>query len=99
MSQFANLQSKELDANTIVQRANELKELIKQTHPKIVEKIKANQEKQMEIQNNDQNIEDNKIEVGKTVYLECEGLLSKLEPRFKGPYKIVGPSFFIKPDS
>ncbi|RMZ97548.1 hypothetical protein BpHYR1_053472, partial [Brachionus plicatilis] len=31
-----------------------------------------------------------RIDIGKTVFLKCEGLLNKLEPRFKGPYKVSG---------
>ena len=90
VNQFLDLQSVESDANAIAERANELKRLVEQTHPEVIERINANQEKQKETQNNEQNTVSEKIEIGKTVYLKCEGLLSKLEPRFKGPYKIIG---------
>ena len=44
----------------------------------------------MIFKNNDQNTVSDKIEFGKTVYLKCEGSLSKLGPIFKDPYKITG---------
>ncbi|CAF1063141.1 unnamed protein product, partial [Brachionus calyciflorus] len=43
----------------------------------------------MEVQNRSQNTISDKIPIGRTVFLKSEGLLSKLEPRFKGPYKII----------
>ncbi|RNA32968.1 hypothetical protein BpHYR1_002470 [Brachionus plicatilis] len=41
-------------------------------------------------QNKSTNIVEKRIEIGKNVFLKCEGLLNKLEPRFKGPYKVSG---------
>ncbi|RNA32942.1 Transposon Ty3-G Gag-Pol [Brachionus plicatilis] len=40
--------------------------------------------------NKSTNIVEKRIDIGKTVFLKCKGLLNKLEPRFKGPYKVSG---------
>ncbi|CAF1141669.1 unnamed protein product, partial [Brachionus calyciflorus] len=81
--------SEDTDLNAILNRANEIKELFEYTHPKALETIGKNQEKQIVTQNRSQNTSFDIIPIGKTVYLKCEGLLSKLEPRFKGPYKVI----------
>ncbi|RNA28784.1 melanocyte PMEL-like, partial [Brachionus plicatilis] len=46
--------------------------------------------RQIKRQNKSTNIVEKRIDIGKTVFLKCEGLLNKLEPRFKGPYKVSG---------
>ncbi|CAF0845906.1 unnamed protein product [Brachionus calyciflorus] len=66
--------------------AKEIENLFDNLHPKAIESGKV---RQMEIQNRSQNTTLDIIPLGSTVFLKCEVLLGKLEPRFKGPYKIV----------
>ena len=74
----------------IINRTNEIRILFEETHNRAVDNITKGQVRQKAIQNKAQNVEEEKIAIGKTVYLKCEGLLTKLEPRFKGPYTITG---------
>ena len=91
MNQFENwTSSNEDEVSAILNRTQEIKEMFENTHSSALANIKKNQEKQIIIQNKAHNTESEKIPIGTTVYLKCEGLLSKLEPRFKGPYKITG---------
>ena len=78
-----------MQVKSVIARTNEIKNLFDYSIPKAITSIENSQEKQREIQNRNQNTVHDKIPIGQTVYLKCEGLLSKLEPRFKGPYKIV----------
>ncbi|CAF0945051.1 unnamed protein product [Brachionus calyciflorus] len=89
MLTFKDWTSSENKVEDVIARTNEIKNLFDYSIPKAVISIENSQEKQRENQNRNQNTVHDKIRIGQTVYLKCEGLLSKLEPRFKGPYKIV----------
>ncbi|CAF0893510.1 unnamed protein product, partial [Brachionus calyciflorus] len=65
-------------------RSKELNELFDKTHPVVCDKVRLRQEKQNSAQSTTTEI----IPIGSIVYLNFEGLLNKLEPRFKGPYTI-----------
>ncbi|CAF0965956.1 unnamed protein product [Brachionus calyciflorus] len=69
--------TEENDVEALLVRTNEIRP------------IRNYQEKQIEIQNNSQNTINERIPIGTTVYLKCEGLLRKLKPKFEGPYKII----------
>jgi hypothetical protein len=59
------------------------------TVPDTVKTIGNKQIEQTNIQNNANNVMDKPLEIGTVVYLKNEGLLSKLAPRFKGPFTVV----------
>ena len=42
----------------------------------------------MAAQNSQHNIVNDNLEVGRKVFVKIEGLLGKLEPRFRGPYTV-----------
>jgi len=70
------------------QRANEIKSLIdKQDQAKAV--IAENQEVQKRAQNQALNLSDKVIEPGTLVNIRNDGINSKLDPIFKGPYTVV----------
>ncbi|CAF0893530.1 unnamed protein product [Brachionus calyciflorus] len=69
---------------TNVWASKELNELFDKTHPVVCDKVRLRQEKQNSAQSTTTEI----IPIGSIVYLNFEGLLNKLEPRFKGPYTI-----------
>ncbi|CAF0850122.1 unnamed protein product [Brachionus calyciflorus] len=73
----------------INKRALEIKKLFNETQNDVVDKIGKKQQHQKEIQNNIQNTVEEILPKGKTVFIKCEGILSKLEPRFKGPSTII----------
>ena len=89
MIPFNDWKAEENDSSAILKRAKELKELFDKTHPEVCDKVRLRQEKQKEIQDSAQNTTTEMIPIGSIVYLKCEGLLNKLEPRFKGPYTII----------
>ncbi|CAF1107425.1 unnamed protein product [Brachionus calyciflorus] len=91
MLPFADWTSNDVDeTNAIVKRSEEIKNLIEVTRESAISNIKKNQNKQVINQNRASNVTTEIIPIGSTVFIKSEGLLTKLEPRFKGPYKIVG---------
>ena len=73
----------------ILQRGAEIKDLFENKHKAAVENIKKNQVKQKQIQDNRSHLLRTTLEPGTKVFLKCEGLLGKLEPRFSGPFIVV----------
>ncbi|CAF0989163.1 unnamed protein product [Brachionus calyciflorus] len=82
---FLDWTDKENDSSAIVKRGEEIKILFDLTHTKAIENIK-----QVKNQNSAQNTVLERIPNGSTVFIKSEGLLTKLEARFKGPYKVIG---------
>ncbi|CAF0993179.1 unnamed protein product [Brachionus calyciflorus] len=80
---------KSIDEDSVLKRADELKNLIEVSHEYAISNIKKSQTKQMLIQNRSNNVVET-IKIGTIVFIKCEGLLTKLEPLYKGPYKIKG---------
>jgi hypothetical protein len=91
MNTFENWTNKLLpnEEAAIVHRGNEIRELVERTHPVALENIGKQQEKQEKIQNNAHNTESEPLPTGQSVYVKNDGLLTKLEPRFRGPYTVV----------
>ena len=92
MIPFNDYSTEKEDSNAIFERSKEIKQLFESTRPLALGNLKEFQERQIKSQNNSTNVVEKRIEIGKTVFLKCEGLLNKLEPRFKGPYKVSGHS-------
>ncbi|CAF0997117.1 unnamed protein product [Brachionus calyciflorus] len=90
MLPFLDWTDKEYDSSAIVKRSEEINFFFNRTHTKAIENIKNNQIKQVKNQNSAQNTVLEKIPNGSTVFIKCEGLLMKLEARFKGSYKVIG---------
>jgi hypothetical protein len=64
--------------------------MVENTRLLSLENLKNFQERKIVTQNKAQNVVEERIPIGKTVFLKCEGLLNKLKPRFKGLYKVSG---------
>jgi hypothetical protein len=73
---------------SIRNRQYEIKNLVEKIYPEVEEVIEEQQEKQAKIQNNRDTVVIEKIPIGTTVFIRIDGMINKLEPRFKGPYKI-----------
>ena len=71
-------------------RTNEIKQHFDTTVPETVKAIEYKQIEQTNIQNKANNVRDEPLPIGAVIYLKNEGLLTKLAPRYKGPYTIVG---------
>ena len=91
MNSFENWKTEEGigEIESILKRSHEIRSLVEETYPKAVENIKNHRETQMKIQNKRENITEDRITVGKSVYIKTEGIYDKLHPKYKGPYKIV----------
>ena len=77
------------DASSLVNRSIEIQNHFENTIPSVIQKIENMQDKQKDLQDKSKNILEEALDPGTTVYLQIEGLKGKLEPRYKGPYKIV----------
>ena len=79
---------KTLTDTPIEKRSKEIKELLEETHPKTIEKLKSKQEQQKEQQNVRNKLEDEKLKIGQTVTIKSLKIQSKLQPNYHGIYKI-----------
>ena len=70
-------------------RTLEIKNHIEVNIPDTIEIISNKQVEQKIIQNSANNVLETPLKIDSTVYLKNEGLLSKLAPRYTGPYTIV----------
>jgi hypothetical protein len=73
----------------LYQRTLELKALIEDTQPKAKENMAKSRERQEKIQNCQNRTTDVRLTPGTMVYLKVEGLLTKMAPRYAGPYKVI----------
>ena len=73
----------------LYQRTLELKRLVEITHPKAKENMAKSRERQERIQNSQNTTTDVRLAPGTMVFLKVEGLLTKMAPRYAGPYKVV----------
>lgn len=81
-----NIEKTKSESAELTQRAIEIKSKYEIDIPKCKESIKTAQERQNDTQNNQNPTTSTFLPVGQCVYVKCEGILSKLEPRYKGPY-------------
>ena len=70
-------------------RTNEIKHYFDKIIPGTLKVINDKQKHQSKVQDNSKNVLQQPLSVGTTVYIKTEGLLSKLDPRFHGPFTIV----------
>ena len=83
-------QHKEMDEILAINnRTDEIKKHFDITIPNTVETIEIRQQDQIKTQNKTKNVREAPLSKGTVVYVKCEGLLSKREPRFKGPSSIT----------
>ena len=73
----------------LIVRADEIKNLFENKHPAALKNIERQQEKQKINQNKVHNITDETLEIGSTVLIKNDGIIGKLEPRYKGPYQVI----------
>jgi hypothetical protein len=71
-------------------RSEEIQKLINLSQPAALRAIEAHHPVQQEAQNSQHRVDHVILEPGTTIYLKFEGLLNKLEPRYRGPYTIYG---------
>jgi hypothetical protein len=71
-------------------RAEEIQKLVHLFQPAALRAIEEHHPAQQIAQNSQHRIDDTILQAGTTVYLKAEGLLGKLEPRYRGPYTIFG---------
>jgi hypothetical protein len=71
-------------------RAEEIQKLINLFQPAALRAIEAHHPVQQEAQNSQHRIDHVILQPGTTIFLKAEGLLNKLEPRYRGPYTIHG---------
>ncbi len=62
---------------------------MKRKIPNAMLNLKNQQTKQINSQNKQHVITDKALPIGSCVYLKYEGIINKLEPKFKGPYFII----------
>ena len=72
------------------QRKDEIRKLVDVTRKTAFDNVLKKQEKQKQIQDSQHKIRKERLELGTRVNLKTEGLLTKLQPRYHGPYKVIG---------
>ena len=80
----------EKDAFELQQRSNEIRILIDNKIEVAKENINRKGVNQKEIQNKRNKVVEETLEIGTKVMIKNEGLLKKLEARYRGPYTVVG---------
>jgi hypothetical protein len=71
-------------------RSEEIQKLINHFQPAALRAIEAHHSAQQEAQNSQHRVDHVILQPDTTIYLKVEGLLNKLEPRYRGPYTIYG---------
>ena len=78
------------EAQQLLQRASEIKQLVERTHPEIQTKIQEKQDKQKKTQDTRNNVTTQLIAPGASVYIKSLKLQGKLQPKYHGPYLVKG---------
>jgi hypothetical protein len=79
----------EAEESSMVRREAQIQKHQEEIIPQAVENINKAQEKQKENQDKRQNVMVQPLEKDTIVFVKVPGLLTKLEPRYRGPYKIA----------
>ena len=82
------LETPKNETNELIQRTLQIKKLFEETLPTAKENLKKSKQRQLTIQNKRNNVETERLDVGQTVYIKNEGLISKLTSRYVGPFTI-----------
>ena len=86
---FSRIEQESLsDSAILIQRSNEIFNLFENSQPLALKNISEQKEKQRKIQNDRENIQKQKLSIGTMVLIKNEGLLNKLDPKYKGPFII-----------
>ena len=86
---FSRIEQESLsDSAILIQRSNEIFNLFENSQPLALKNISEQKEKQRKIQNDRENIQKQKLLIGTMVLIKNEGLLNKLDPKYKGPFII-----------
>jgi hypothetical protein len=90
MNTFSNWRNEDLEQiEAIETRAVEIKHHIEHTIPDTIKVVEEKQVHQKNVQQNCHTVLNDPIKGGTIVYLKNEGLLTKLQPQYSGPYTIV----------
>ena len=84
------LENPKNEVNELIQRTLQIKKLFEETLPSAKENLKKAKQRQLTVQNNRNNVETERLEIGQTIFIKNEGLISKLTSRYVGPYTIDG---------
>ena len=91
MNQFEIKNTEEEIDNTakLTQRSIEIKKLVETAIPDTKNNISEKQKIQKENQNKNNKVVTELLEIGTRVLIKNDGIIGKLDPRYKGPYKIM----------
>jgi hypothetical protein len=91
MNTFENWTNKLLpnEESALVIRSDEIKKLVENLQQDAVQNIQKQQEKQIKIQNQSKRVDAEPLKTGQCVYIKNDGLLTKLEPKYKGPFTVI----------
>jgi hypothetical protein len=92
MNHFGNwrVQESEYEQMALRYRSEEILKLINLFQPAALRAIEAHHPVQQEAQNSQHRVDHVILQPGTTINLKVEGLLYRLEPRYRGPYTIYG---------
>ena len=74
---------------SLINRSKEIKKLVENDYILARESIVKAQESQMKHQNNSHRIQKERLPIGASVYVLVKGIHNKLEPKYRGPFKII----------
>jgi hypothetical protein len=86
---WSNMEERNQTAE-LMKRSSELRTLVEKSIPTTIETIKKKQVKQKKTQDKNLKIKLDTLAIGTKVLVKNEGINSKLEPKYKGPYTIKG---------
>jgi hypothetical protein len=77
------------EVNNLYMRTLEIKKLFEYTIPKAKQNLEKAQAKQKEQQNKRDHVTNERIPIGSQCFIRIDGLLSKLDNRFQGPFYVI----------
>ena len=88
------------DSISLINRSNEIKDLVNSGQPKALDNIKNKQVIQKKNQDKNSKVTELMLKTGTQVYVATKGLHNKLHPRYVGPYVVVkqatGGNYILK---
>jgi hypothetical protein len=84
------LENPKNEVNELIQRTLQIKKLFEETLPSAKENLKKAKHRQLAVQNKRNTVEFDRLEIGQTIFIKNEGLISKLTSRYVGPFTIDG---------
>jgi hypothetical protein len=77
------------EVNNLYMRTLEIKKLFEYTIPKAKQNLEKAQAKQKEQQNKRDHVTNERIPIGSQCFIRIDGLLSKLDNRYQGPFYVI----------